>query len=119
MQNVKLVDARNLETIEQYGAALLASMRSLEAIKGFHMVALKIGILDDKEIMEANNILAQIDHLWILYRKQVENVVERTNLNEDAAIKELERLYPDIKIPRKKKNLKEKKNAKATPTNAE
>ncbi len=122
MQNVKFVDARHIETLEQYGSALVASTASLKALELFHVVADNKGLFNEVEKITANNILAQLKHLFILYKNQMLNIKERSSFNEDDSIRAFRKEYPDVKIPRKKKNVKqpkEQQNGQSTPSDVE
>lgn len=97
------VTADKLETLEQYGASLLSSMISLQTLESFHIEAFKKGLLEEDEEECSKTICWEIRRLMALYKKQVESVMERTELDESTVLEGLKALMPDIKKSRKKK----------------
>lgn len=112
MKDMKFVNASELETLEEYGAALLSSMISLRTLKQFHISAFQKGLLDTDEEECGKTLCWEIDRLLLLYKKQIENICERTELDEKTVLDSLKALMPEIKIPRKRKTKpkKEKPN---------
>lgn len=107
---MKFVSADELETLEQYGAAILSSMISLRTLEQFHISAFQKGILDTDEEECAKTICWELHRLMALYQKQVEHICDRTELDEKTVLDNLKALMPDVKIPRKRKPKKEKEN---------
>ena len=108
--------ADRIENIETYGASLLAAMASLRTLESFHLMAYKKGILDEDEKECAESISWEIRRILVLYKKQVEHLLERTEINQAGLVLELRKMMPEIKIPQKPKNVKKsniKKKAKA------
>ncbi len=103
MKDIKFVNANELETLEQYGAALLSSMISLRTLEQFHLVAFKKGLLDTDEEECSKTICWELHRLMALYQKQVEHICDRTELDEKTVLDNLKALMPDVKIPRKRK----------------
>lgn len=103
MKEIKFVSAENLNTLEEYGASLLSSMISLKTLEAFHLSAFKKGILDQDEEENGKTICWEIQRLLQLYKIQIEHVLDRTELNEEAILQALTAMMPDVKIPRKKK----------------
>lgn len=103
MKEVQFVNADKLETLEQYGAALLSSMISLRTLESFHTEAFQKGLLDKDEEENGETICWEIRRLMALYRQQVENVMERCELDEGKVIEALKAIMPDVKIPRKRR----------------
>ena len=110
---IQFVSADKLQTLEEYGAALLSSMISLKTLESFHIAAFKIGILDEDEAEAGKTICWEIQRLMALYKTQIENVLDRTVLNEDQVIESLRAMMPNVKIPRKRKNIKIKETKDA------
>lgn len=108
MKDAIFVSAENLTTLEQYGAALISSVISLKSLEGFHYAAFNKGLLDEDEAETGKTICWEIQRLLQLYKTQVENILDRTELNEEEIIQSLRDMVPNIKIPRKKKNVKKK-----------
>lgn len=107
MNEIKFVSATEVSTLEEYAASLLSGMISLRTLESFHHTALKKGILNVDETETLTTICWEIQRLLSLYAKQMENVLERTELNEEEILQSLKSLMPDVKIPRKKRQKKE------------
>lgn len=103
MKEVKFVNAEDLSSLEEYGAALLSSMISLRTLEGFHIAAFNKGLLDEDEAETGKTICWEIHRLIALYKTQIENVLDRTELSEEKVLQSLRAMMPDIKIPRKRK----------------
>ena len=112
MKEIKFVNAEDLESLEQYGAALLSSLISLRTLEGFHLAAFSKGLLDEDEEETGKTICWEIQRLISLYKTQIENVLDRTELNEEDILKNLKSMMPDIKLPKKRKTIKKKKDIK-------
>ncbi len=110
MKDVSFVNAEELSTLEEYGAALLSSIISLKTLESFHLAAFNKGILDEDESETGKTICWEILRLIALYKTQIENVLDRTELDEDQILLSLKKMMPEVKIPRKRKAKKEKKN---------
>lgn len=109
MKDVQFVNAEDLETLEQYGAALLSSIISLKTLESFHIAAFNKGILDEDEAETGKTIVWEIHRLLALYKTQLENIMDRTELDETMVIDSLRSMMPNIKIPRKRKYVKKVK----------
>lgn len=109
MKDIKFVNAEELSTLEEYGTALLSSLISLKTLEAFHIAAFNKGILDEDEAETGKTIVWEIHRLIALYKTQIENVLDRTELNQDDVIAGLKAMMPNVKIPRKKKNIKKPK----------
>jgi hypothetical protein len=109
MKEVKFVNAEDLSTLEEYGAALLSSMISLRTLEGFHIAAFNKGLLDEDEAETGKTMCWEIQRLLALYKTQIENVLDRTDLSEEMVLKSLKAMMPDVKIPRKRKSAKKEK----------
>ena len=106
MKEIKFVNAQELATLEEYAAALLSSMISLMTLESFHVAAFNKGILDEDEQETGKTICWEIQRLMSLYKTQIENVLDRTEVKEEEILLSLKAMMPDIKIPRKRKNVK-------------
>jgi len=109
MKEVQFVNAEDLQSLEQYGAALISSMISLRTLESFHIAAFNKGLLDEDEAETGKTICWEIHRLIALYKTQVENVLDRTELKEEEVLKGLRAMMPNIKISTKKKKKEKKK----------
>jgi hypothetical protein len=103
MKEIKFVNADELSSLEEYGASLLSSMISLRTLEGFHVAAFNKGLLDEDEQETGKTICWEIQRLMSLYKTQIENVLDRTDLKEEDILQSLKAMMPDVKIPRKRK----------------
>ncbi len=103
MKEIKFVNAENLSCLEEYGAALLSSMISIKTLESFHVSAFNKGLLDEDEAETSKTICWELQRLMMLYKTQIQNVLDRTDLKEDDIIKSLKAMMPDVKIPRKRR----------------
>src|ERR1044071_5772989 len=99
MKEIKFVNAESLSTLEEYGAALLSSLISLKTLEAFHIAAFNKGLLDEDEAETGKTICWEIQRLIALYKTQIENVLDRTELKEEEILQSLRSMMPDIKIP--------------------
>jgi hypothetical protein len=76
MKEILFVNAEQLQTLEHYGAET------------------------------GKTICWEIQRLLALYKTQIENVLDRTNLSEKEVLENLKAMMPAVKIPRKRKSLK-------------
>ena len=83
MKEIQFVNAEELTSLEQYGAALLSSLISLKTLESFHIAAFNKGLLDDDESETGKTICWEIQRLIALYKTQIENVLDRTELKEE------------------------------------
>lgn len=113
MKEVKFVNAEDLSNLEEYGAALISSIISLKTLEAFHISAFNKGLLDDDEAETGKTICWEIHRLLALYKTQIENVLDRTELNEEQVLQSLRQMMPNVKIPKKKKR-KSNENIKSS-----
>ncbi len=106
MKEIQFVNADELKTLEQYGASLLSSMISLRTLESFHIAAFNKGLLDEDESETGKTICWEIQRLMSLYKTQIENILDRTGLDEKQVIEALKCMMPNIKMPRKKRSVK-------------
>lgn len=106
MKEAQFVNPEQLENLDQYGAALLSSLISLKTLEGFHIAAFNKGLLDEDEAETGKTICWEIQRLIQLYKTQINNVLDRTDLKEDEVINSLRKMMPNVKIPKKRKNAK-------------
>lgn len=109
MKDIQFVNSENLENLEQYAAALLSSMISLRTLESFHIVAFRKGLLDEDESETGKTICWEIKRLMALYKAQIENVLNRTQLSEEQVLESLKSMMPNIKKPVKRKYTKKQK----------
>lgn len=106
MKEITFVNSGSLETLEQYGAALVSGMLCLKTLEGFHIAAFKQGLLDEDEQETGKTICWEIQRLLSLYKTQVHHVLDRTAVDEAQILEALKKLMPAVKIPRRKKHAK-------------
>ena len=78
-------------------------MISLQTLERFHIEAHEKGLLDEDEEECSKTICWEIRRLIALYRQQVENISERSQLDESQVLENLKALMPDIKKKRGRK----------------
>lgn len=106
MNNIQLVDAQNMQNIEQYAAACISSVASLKTLEGFQISAFKAGLLDEDEAETTKTICWEIHRLMSLYQTQIKSVLERTKLSEEEVLDCLRELMPKMTVAREQKNKK-------------
>jgi hypothetical protein len=104
MKEPQFVNAEQLETLEQYGAALLSSMISLRTLESFHIAAFTKGLLEEDEEETGKTMCWELRRLMALYKQQIENIMERCDLDEQKVMDSLKMLIPNTKLKRKKKD---------------
>lgn len=104
MKEVHFVNAEEMETIEHYAAALLSSMISLRTLESFHIAAFKKGLLDQDESETGKTICWEIQRLLNLYKTQLENVLDRTELDEKTVVESLCKIMPKMKKEKREEN---------------
>jgi hypothetical protein len=109
MKEIKFVNAEDLSNLEEYAASLLSSIISLKTLEAFHIAAFNKGLLDEDEAETGKTIVWEIHRLINLYKTQIENVLDRTEINQEQIIEGLKSMMPNIKIPRKRKYTKKEK----------
>ncbi len=113
MKDAQFVNPENLATLEQYGAALLSSVISLKTLEAFHIAAFNKGLLDEDEAETGKTIVWEIHRLIALYKTQIENVLDRTQLDEKQVMSDLQAMMPNVKIPRKRKKKEDEDGSRA------
>lgn len=108
MNHIQFVSAESLETLEQYGASLVSAMVTLRTLESFHIAAFNKGILKEDEAESGKTICWEIRRLIQMYKTQMENILDRTEINEERVITSLKAMMPQIKMP--KKTSKKKKS---------
>ena len=115
MKHIRFVNAEELESIEEYGASLVSGMITLKTLESFHIAAFNKGILKEDEAETGKTLCWEIRRLLLLYKTQMENVLERTEIDEETILTNLRSLMPDVKTPRKKKKKSNGKIQNITP----
>ncbi len=110
MRDIQFVSAEELTTLEDYGASLLSSLISLKTLESFHIAAFNKGLLDDDEAETGKTICWELQRLIALYKTQIENILDRTDLKEEEILQSLKSMMPNVRIPRKRKYNKKVKN---------
>ncbi len=110
MNDFYFVSAEKMTTLEEYGAALLSGMISLKTLESFHIAAFEKGLLDEDEAETGKTLCWEIRRLMGLYKTQVDHILDRTRLNEEEVLISLRKMIPDVKLPRKRKYTKKKKD---------
>lgn len=109
MNDIQFVNPAQMKTLEQYGAALLSGMISLKTLEAFHIQAFTIGLLDEDESEAGKTICWELQRLIALYKTQMQNVLDRTAIDESQVIDSLRLMMPNVKIPRKRTTKRKKK----------
>ena len=107
LKNIQFVDADRLATIEDYAAALVSGMITLQTLARFHTSAESKGLLKDDEHETCKTLLWELKRLYNLYKTQAESILERTEITQDAILDSLRGMVPQVK----KKSEKVPKNA--------
>lgn len=105
MKDAIFVHAKDMKTLEQYGASLISSLISLKTLESFHLQAFSKGLLDEDELETGKTICWELQRLILLYKTQIQNVLDRTALNSDQVMEDLKGMIPGIKIPKKRKDV--------------
>lgn len=103
MKDIQFVSADKVKTLEHYAASLVSAMVTLQTLESFHAAAYNQGLLEEDEAETGKTICWEIRRLMQLYKTQMENVLDRTELDEEVIITSLKALMPDVKKSRKKK----------------
>ena len=107
MKEISFVNAEDLKSIEDYAAALLTGMASLRTLYSYHLCAMDKGILThEDEIKVAESIRFGIDSLLRLYKAQVENMLDKTEVSQEEILTAFRKQLPNVKIPSSKKKTK-------------
>jgi hypothetical protein len=110
MDDIKQVKLKDMKTLDDYLTCLITSSASLKTLGAYQALACEKGILEDDEFKAAEAILANITHLLSIYNSQVNNIRERINVSEDEIMNRVRQVMPELKIPRKRANVRKKKN---------
>ncbi len=104
MQKFDFLNAYEISNLEEYGYSLFAAVKSLQSIQLVHDEVKKKGIIDEQESLTALEIDGKIGDLITLHQKQLENLKDNVDFNEEECLKLLHKMYPELKVPRKRKN---------------
>jgi len=108
MSQIRLVNARDLETLEDYATSLLTGVASLKTLELYHLIAFNKGILEEDEVKLSESIRHDLERLMNLYKTQMENILDRTNITQQDILNHFRQIMPEIEIPRKRKYTKKK-----------
>jgi hypothetical protein len=86
MNDIKQVFPEDMKTLQEYAVQLISMLFSMKSHKNYHLQAQKIGILDDAEALTSVEALMNIDKLVQVYRRQLENVLERIPESEEDLV---------------------------------
>jgi len=100
---IKVLDGKKLKDLEGYAALLLTSMLSLKSLIRYQTDAFSTGLLKEDEAHVATTICWEMNKLLTIYKTQVDNILERTNINEEELIKSIQALAPDLKMTKSRK----------------
>lgn len=94
--DMKFVNAADMENLEQYAAALLWGVISLQTLASFHIHAAKKGLLTHQDEQEGVATLDwEIKRLIGLYKNQLEIIQERTPIDQAKMLRELSKVVPN------------------------
>jgi hypothetical protein len=110
MSKINFINNQQINCLEDYISACLISMASLQTLGGYQLVASETGLLEEDEFKTSEVILANIKALLIVYRSQVENLLDRTQITEQEILSEVQKHVPRLQIPKKRNNSRNKKN---------
>lgn len=96
MSDIRFVCAEKLENLEDYATSLLTGIASLKTLGAYHVKAVDSGLLDQDEEEMANSILWELKRVLHMYKTQMQNVLERTSINEDQIIAEFKKISPEF-----------------------
>ncbi len=106
----QFVDAQKINTLEDYAESIITSMMSLKTLEMFQLTTIQNGLLENDEIELSEAICWELRRLLLLFKKQMENVKERTPLNEDELLERLQNAIPEEILKIKSKNTNKKKS---------
>ncbi len=109
MKEIKQVKLTDMKSLDDYLTCLITSSASLKTLGAYQALACEKGFLEEDEFKVSNAILVNITHLLNIYKSQVDNIRERVDVSEDEIMNRVRQVMPDIKIPQKRKNLKNRK----------
>lgn len=90
MTKPTFVEADKMKTLEQYGAALICGMVSLQSLEKFHIQAYGKGMLEEDEAELGKTICWEIQRLLALYKTQFENINERCPMDKTGVMEALQ-----------------------------
>lgn len=103
MNHIQFVSAEQMSTLEHYGASLVSAMVTLRTLESFHIAAFNLGLLQDDEAEAGKTMCWEIRRLMSLYKTQMENILDRTEIDEEMVINSLRTMVPEVKPPKKKR----------------
>ena len=90
MSENPLFSADHMKNLDDYASAMVMSMLSIRTLEGFQAQALKLGILQEDEEECSKTIIWELRRLLSLYKTQMDNVLERTDINPDDIVKNIQ-----------------------------
>ncbi len=86
------VDPQQLETLEQYGVALVVGMATIRTLEQFHIRGYKLGLYAGDEQEVSKTICWELRRLMQLYKQQFEHVAARCELDPQEILANLSKL---------------------------
>lgn len=103
MSDIQFVNASAIKTLEHYAAALMSGMISLRTLEQFHVIAFTKGLLDEDQAERGKTICWEIRRLVLLYKAQMDDVLEHVDMDEQSIITALAALTCDVKVKKQRK----------------
>lgn len=73
---IKLVEAKNMKSLEDYLISLVTGLISIKTLESFHAQAINLGILKEDQECRGNTILWDCKRLQKLYMDQADSVLQ-------------------------------------------
>lgn len=96
---LKLVNAKEMNSLEQYLFAIVTGMLSIKTIAEFHIQAIKLGILKEDQECRVNTIIWDCKRILKILQDQAESIKELLpdEFSIENVIKELAKQSPKNK----------------------
>jgi len=104
-----LVNAKDMQSHEDYLTACLMSMINLEALEKFHIRAVELGLLKEDQECRANTIVWDLRRLKKILHDQSETILEL--LPEEFSVEESIQRFAQSHVENLKKVTKTRKRA--------
>jgi hypothetical protein len=73
---IKYVDSKDMKNLEDYATSMITALISLRTLEGYHIAAVKLGILKEDQACRSNTIVWDFIRLRKLLTDQLESVLE-------------------------------------------
>jgi len=88
---IKVVDSKDIKCLEDYATSMITALISLRTLEGYHIAAVKLGILKEDQDCRANTIIWDFIRLRKLLAEQLESALELLpdDFNPNKFLKEM------------------------------